>query len=110
MIFGVVVGVGFFLMSLGLLVAILPLLRSGYYGYSYNYGFRFWNLFGLVAMVLQIMAIPGLFKTTKAAWNLMFYASLVSILSSLFSSGLISAAIGAMISWYFLFQIRKFYK
>jgi hypothetical protein len=56
------------------------------------------------------MAIPGLFKRTKSAWNLMFYASLVNILSNLFDGSLISAAIGAVISWYFLFQIRRFYK
>ena len=112
MIFGIVIGAGFLLMSLGLLAAIIPLSRMGYYGnpYSYHYGFSFWSLFGLAAMVLQAMAIPGLFKTTKSAWNLMFYASLLSVVSSLFASGLISAAIGAMISWYFLFQIRKFYK
>ena len=110
MIFGVVVGVGFFLMSLGLLVAILPLARSGYYGYSYNYGFRLWDLFGLVVMVLQVMAIPGLFKTTKAAWNLMFYASLITAVSYLVTMNIGGLIIGMAINWYFLFQIRKFYK
>lgn len=113
-IVGIVIVAFSLLVSFGLLAAVIPMARMGYYGYGYrygyHYGFQFWNLFSLGGMVLQAMAIPGLLKRTKAAWNLMFYASLFSVLSSLFSNGLISAAIGAVISWYFLFQIRKFYK
>jgi hypothetical protein len=115
MIIGIVVSAVILLMSIGLLAAIMPLSRMGYgYGYmaayGYHYGFELWNIFGLIVMVLQAMAIPGLFKRTKSAWNLMFYASLVNVFSSLFNGGLISAAIGTAISWYFLFQIRKSYK
>lgn len=110
MVVGVIIAAFALLVSFGLLAAIMPLATMGYYGYGYHYGFEFWNIFSLGVMVLQIMALPGLFKRTKSAWNLIFYASLVEILSSVFSSGLISAAIGAAISWYFLFQIRRFYK
>lgn len=107
-ILGIIIGAGSLLTSLGLMAVIMPLARMEYYGY--HYGFAFWNLFSLAAMVLEAIAIPGLFKKTKQSWNLMFYASLAYILFSLFSSNLISAAIGAIVSWYFLFQIRKSYK
>ena len=113
MVVGLVIGIGTLLTSFGILAAITPWMRAGYsYGYSYryHYGFAFWNIFSLATMVLQAMAVPGLFKRAKSAWNLMFYASLINVLTSLFSSGLISAAISAAIGWYFLFQIRKFYK
>lgn len=107
---GVIIAVLSLLVSLGLLATVIPGAKMGYYGYGYHYGFKFWNLFSLGVIVLQIMALQGLFKRSKSAWNLMFYASLVEVVSSLFSSGLISAAIGAMVFWYLLFQIRRFYK
>jgi len=115
MVVGIVISAVMLLVSVGLLAAIMPLSRMGYnYGYTaaygYHSGFAFWNLFSLIVMVLQAMAIPGLFKRIKSAWNLMFYASLVNVLSGLFNGGLISAIIGAAVSWYFLFQIRKSYK
>jgi len=109
MVVGLIFGLGSLLISLGLISAFLPFAGMAY-GYGYNYGFSFWSLFSLAILVLQGMAIPGLFKRSKSAWNLMFYASLVSALSSLLSLDLGSLIIGMVISWYFLFQIRKYYK
>lgn len=107
---GVIITTLMLLVSFGLLATILPLARMGYYGYGYNYGFSFWSLLGIVPLILQGAAVPGLFKRTKSAWNLMFYASLLNAFLNIFNGGLISAAISAVISWYFLFQIRRFYK
>jgi hypothetical protein len=113
MIVGVVMGVFGILTSFGLMAAFSPLARAGYmYGYGYRYGanFSLYGIIGLVSMVLMAIAIPGLLKRTKAAWNLMFYASLVTAVSYLVSMNLGSLVIGMAINWYFLFQIRKFYK
>ena len=112
-IVGVVMGILGILTSFGLMAAFGPLARAGYnYGYGYGYGTRFslYGIVGLVSMVLMAIAIPGLFKRAKSAWNLMFYASLVTAISYLVSMNLGSLVIGTAINWYFLFQIRKFYK
>jgi hypothetical protein len=73
--------------------------------------------FGIVAavtsigtLVLEVMAIPGLFKRTHAAWRLMFYASLVSFAGSILSFNIVGAIIGGLIGWYILFQMKELYK
>ena len=113
MIVSVVVGVIGILTSFGLMAAFSPMIRESYrYGYGYRYGthFSIYGIVQLISMVLMAIAIPGLLKRSKAAWNLMFYASLVTAISYLVSMNLGSLIIGMAINWYFLFQIRKFYK
>ena len=105
---GIVISLPAILVSLGLGTVLAPIAWWG--GASYGYSFSFWSLFSLAVFVLEIMAIPGLFKRLKSAWNLMFYASFVSAISSLLSFDLGSLIIGTAIGWYFLFQIRKYYK
>lgn len=67
-------------------------------------------LMGMVMIVLQIMAIPGLFKKKIKAWRLLFYISVISALLSLIKFDLGGLIIGAGISWYVLFQIKSYYK
>lgn len=97
------------LASVGLGTVLAPVMFLGS-GVRYGWHFSFWSLFGLAIFVLQIMALPGLFKRKMNSWKLMFYASLLSALSSLLNLSLGSLIIGSAISWYFLFQIRKYYK
>ena len=56
-------------------------------------GFGMAVVFLIAQMVLLALAIPGLFKRSRSAWNLMFYAEAVS----------------AVIGFYFLFQVRAKY-
>lgn len=63
-----------------------------------------------ISVVLEALAIPGLFKKSKAGWNFVFYSSLVSIVSSLIGMQLFNMVIGAAISFYILFQVRSYYK
>lgn len=67
-------------------------------------------LVGFISTVLQAMAVSGLLKREKKGWNFMFYASLITALSSLLSGNLGNFILGSVINWYFLFQIRKSYK
>lgn len=76
-----------------------------------------WGFFGIVsvatsaiALVLDVMAIPGLFKRTHASWRLLFYASLVSFVGGVLSYNPIGTVIGAIIGWYILFQVKELYK
>jgi hypothetical protein len=66
-----------------------------------------------VALVLEAMALPGLFKRTAGSWRLIFYASVVSLAGSLLSFN-VGAAVGAIvwavIEWYLLFQVKELYR
>ncbi len=76
-----------------------------------------WGFFGIVSLItsvisliLDVMAIPGLFKCTRASWRLLFYATLVSLVGGILSMNPIGAIIGAIIGWYILFQVKELYK
>ncbi len=107
MIVGMIFTVPTLLFAFGLGALISPL---AFLNIRYGIHFSLTTIFSVITLVLNIMAIPGLFKRLKSAWNLMFYASLVNALSYLLSFSLGSLVIGMAISWYFLFQIRKEYK
>ncbi len=110
-IIGLVMGAIGLLTTFGIVASVNPLIRAGYgYGYRYGAHFSLYSLVELVSMVLIAIAIPGLLKRAKSAWNLMFYASLVTLISYLVSMNLGGLVMGMAINWYFLFQIRKFYK
>lgn len=64
----------------------------------------------VVTIVLQVMALPGLFNREKRGWNFIFYSSLVSLISSLISMNLAGFIIGGLLSLYLLFQVREYYK
>ena len=64
-----------------------------------------------ITVVLEIMALPGLFNRTPSGWNFKFYATLVSIVSLFFSyySFSLSSILWIVISLYVLFQIKPYY-
>jgi len=63
-----------------------------------------------VAVVLDVMALPGLFARTMQGWRYVFYAQIVSIISSLLQYNLVGAIIGGLIGFYVLFQVKSMYK
>ncbi len=111
MIVSLVIWVISMLTTFGLVTMISPIARVGWsYGYRYGVRFLLHGIISLISIVLMAMAIPGLLKRSKKAWNLMFYSSLVTVVSYLININLGSLIVGTAINWYFLFQIRKFYK
>lgn len=96
----------FALLGLGALASPFVMMQ-GMHAYT---GFTISIIFVLIEVVLEIMAIPGLFARSKKAWKLMFYVSLVSIVSNLLSFNLGSLIIGTLISFYILFQVKPLYK
>lgn len=64
----------------------------------------------VVVVALEVFALPGLFAKKKAGWNFLFYATLVSALSSLVSFNLGGFIIGTLIGLYLLFQVKEYYK
>ena len=101
------------LAALGLTAILSPFAMMG--GYHYGFGWGFSATIGLaisvITIIMEIAAVPGLFKRTRGAWRLLFYTSIVSLIGTIISfSGLLGGIIGAIIGWYILFQVKELYK
>lgn len=93
---------------IGIGMAATPFAFLG--GFRGGLGYIVSMLFGLVMLVLEIMAISGLFKRQKKAWKLLFYISLIQATLNILRFDLGGLIIGTGISWYVLFQIKSYYK
>ncbi len=109
---GIVVSLPLVLLALGLGALATPFmfLAGPAAGVSYGVSYTVSMVILAVALVLEAMAIPGLFKKSRKAWKLVYWAVLVSLVSNLFSFNIVSGLVGALISLYFLFQIKEYYK
>jgi len=67
-------------------------------------------VFVLVTVVLEAMAISGLFSRKASAWKLLFYVALINAIYSLIRFDLGSLVIGTAVSLYFLYQVKSYYK
>jgi hypothetical protein len=96
--------------AIGLTTVLAPVaMVAG--GYSWGPLLIISLIVSFAVIIMEIIAVPGLFKRSRGAWNILFYASLVSLVGGLLSlQGLIGTIIGAIIGWYILFQIRDMYK
>ncbi len=101
--------------ALGLTAILSPFAMMGGYRYGFGFGWGFSATIGLaisvITIIMEIVAVPGLFKRTEGAWRLLFYTSIVSLIGTIISfSGLLGGIIGAIIGWYILFQVKELYK
>ncbi len=96
--------------TIGWTSRLAPMNRWG--GYNYGFGPKFWlmEILMLVPAAMQAMAVSPLMKRQIKGWRLMFWASLVSVVIGVLRLELGGTLVGAIISWYILFQIRKEYK
>lgn len=92
---------------IGLSSFMMPYAVIGGVGYSSLYWVGIAVL--VVQLVLQVMALPGLFARKMGGWTLLFYSQLVSIVYSVVSYNILGAILSAVIGLYFLFQIREKY-
>jgi hypothetical protein len=93
------------LFALGLGTAFLPI---GGYGYATAFGTA---AIGLLAhFALMAFALPGLFARKMVGWTLMFYAQIANAVASILAGNVLTALVGALISFYVMFQIRGKYK
>jgi len=93
---------------LGLGAFVLPFSYMG--GFRAGAGFTISWIFSLAVLALDIMAIPGLFKRSRQAWYLLYYAALLGAVQSLISFNLGGLIIGTLLSLYLLFQVKEYYK
>lgn len=93
--------------------AVLALIGfGGYIGRYAMYGAYsggwYW-IFAAATIVLNILALPGLFKPSKSGWMFSFYSVLVGGVSSLVRMDIAGLIIGLAIGFYILFQIKAYY-
>lgn len=94
------------LLGLGAVVSTSVYVVGAAVGYHYYLGI----LFTVLTLVLEALAIPGLFARSKKGWNLLYYSTLVSAVYALVSLNFFGLIIGTLISLYFLFQVKSYYK
>lgn len=66
-------------------------------------------ILALISSVLMVAAFPGLRKNKMGGWTLLFYAEVVSVVSSVVMLS-VGGLVGNLIGFYLLFQIKSFYK
>lgn len=104
----IILGLPILLALFGLTAFMTPFaMMGGYHGSAFGIIFQ---ILTLVTIVVEIMALPGLFKRKEQGWRLSFYATLISLVTGIFGGNPVSALISAVISCYILFQIRSYYK
>ena len=64
---------------------------------------------GLVESVMMLVASPSLFKRKMAGWNLMFWSEVVAVVAAVISFSVVGVLV-SLIAFYFLFQIKSYYK
>jgi hypothetical protein len=67
-------------------------------------------ILSVVSLILEAMAIPGLFKRSKMGWRYVYYSTLVGAVSSILSFNVVGFIIGTLLSLYILFQVKEYYK
>lgn len=69
--------------------------------------------FALLGALLQVLAFPGLKARKEKGWNLMLYVVLLSLVGSVLSLNVLSvvwAVVWFLIAYYFLYQVKSYYK
>lgn len=103
-----VMALPFILGAIGLSTVLTPFAMMG--GYGWGLGMIIAVATAVITIILEVMAVPGLFKRARAGWRLVFYASIVNVVGNLLAMNILGAIFAALIGWYVLFQIKEFYK
>jgi hypothetical protein len=67
----------------------------------------------LVQGLIELMAFSPLKGNLIKGWNLLYYSLILSVISSIITlnlSSVLSSIVGALIGYYFLYQIKSYYK
>jgi len=108
-IIGIIVSIFYIAVAAGLSALVSALSFIATSGISAaNY---WWYLLALIPIVvLQVMALPGLFARSKMGWKYSYWAVVVGAFYSLISFNFPGLVIGTGVSLYIWFQIKSYYK
>lgn len=107
LIFGVL-GILAGLAGLGILTALSPFVLMGN-GLSGTATSLLTAVLAIVSSALLLAAFPGTKAMKMNGWNLLFWSEVVSAISSILLIS-VSGVIGALIGFYLLYQIKRYYK
>lgn len=93
--------------ALGLTAVLMPFSAASGAHTEINY---LSVILSVIVLILEGLALPGLFRRSKSGWNLLFYSSIVSAIDNLITFNIGGLVLGLLIGWYILFQIRSYYK
>lgn len=112
-ILGVVMGIPGILALLGAGTILAPLgfvggMMTGrpFLGFGYIISILFLGMM----ILLEGLAIPGLFSRSKKGWTFLYWGALVGIVQNVIQFNIGGLVIGGLISMYFLFQVKEYYK
>lgn len=94
--------------ALGVSLLFFPFVTA-FNPFASVFGIISW-LVTLAAFVLEIAALPGLFKRSLKSWYLVYYAVLVGALGNLLHRDIFGFVVGTAISLYILFEIKEYYR
>jgi hypothetical protein len=97
------------LLALGLSAVAIPAVTM-YSGAKVGGMFFVSGIIALFALILEAIALPGLFKRQIGGWRLLFYSVLVSAVGNLLSMNLGGLIIGTALSLYVLYEVKSYYK
>lgn len=107
LIFGIL-GVLGSLSAFGISVVASPLVALGG-GFSAATGLIVATVIGLIASVMELIAFPALLNKKMSGWTMLFWVEALGVLSAVISlSGF--GVIMALVWYYFIFQIKSYYK
>lgn len=107
MIVGLIFALPAMIAALGLTAFFAPI---AYLGKSRMSTFGVDVVISTVALALNAVALPGLFKRAMSGWRLLFYSSLLMAFGNLITFDLSSLVVGSLVGWYILFQVKSYYK
>lgn len=61
-------------------------------------------------LILEAMAIPGLFARAIKGWRFLYWAQIISVVSNIVELNILNALLTAIIGFYLLFQVKSHYK
>lgn len=67
-------------------------------------------LLTLPSVVLEGMAIPGLFARSRQGWRFLFYSNIISGIYNIATFNISGLIIGTLLSLYLLFQVKNYYE
>lgn len=102
-----ILGLPLIFAAFGLGIATIP--AAAMVGYHFGTWTIVLAIVSIASLVLEIIALPGLFHRAKKGWVFVFYAALITAAVNILSIN-IGGILGDIIGLYLLFQIKNQYK
>lgn len=107
LVFGIL-GVLGSLSAFGLSTVLSPLVALGG-GVGVATSLMVVSLIGLVESIMMLVSFPSLMKRKAFGWTLMFWAEVLAVVSSIVSFSVVGVVL-ALVWFYFIFQVKSYYK